>query len=123
MKSRSGKSYVHLYHDSEGRPIEIFVTPATAHEEKESAILLGRLGSLALQYGAPLNKVMAQFVKAHEEAGTMGSDVHMIVKAIGKLNEDIAAKNGTLVEDVHVGKCPECRSPLAFQEGCLKCTT
>lgn len=123
VKSRSGKSYVHLYHDSEGRPIEIFVTPATAHEEKESAILLGRLGSLALQYGAPLNKVMAQFVKAHEEAGTMGSDVHMIVKAIGKLNEDIAAKNGTLVEDVHVGKCPECRSPLAFQEGCLKCTT
>jgi ribonucleoside-diphosphate reductase alpha chain len=122
VKSRSGKSYVHLYQDSEGRPIEIFVTPATAHEEKESAILLGRLGSLALQYGAPLNKVMAQFVKAHEEAGTMGSDVHMIVKAIGKLNEEISTKNGTLLEEVHVGKCPECRSPLAFQEGCLKCT-
>ena len=122
VKSRSGKSYVHLYHDSEGRPIEIFVTPATAHEEKESAVLLGRLGSLALQYGAPLNKVMAQFVKAHEEAGTMGSDVHMIVKAIGKLNEDIAARNGTQVGDIHVGKCPECRSPVAFQEGCLKCT-
>ena len=123
VKSRSGKSYVHLYQDSAGRPIEIFVTPATAHEEKESAILLGRLGSLALQYGAPLNKVMAQFVKAHEEAGTMGSDVHMIVKAIGKLNEEISTKNGTILEEVHVGKCPECRSPLAFQEGCLKCTT
>lgn len=124
VKSHHGKAYVHLYLDDEGTPQEIFVTPATGHEEKESAILLGRLGSLALQYGAPYRDVVSQFIKAHEEAGTMGSDVHMTVKALGQLYEELSAKAGRTPEVVEALKCPECRiGRLSFQEGCQKCTT
>ena len=124
VKSHHGKAYVHLYLDEGGTPQEIFVTPATGHEEKESAILLGRLGSLALQYGAPYRDVVSQFIKAHEEAGTMGSDVHMTVKALGQLYEELSAKAGRTPEVVEALKCPECRiGRLSFQEGCQKCTT
>lgn len=124
VKSHHGKVYVHLYVDDDGIPQEIFVTPATAHEEKESAILLGRLGSLALQYGAPFREIVGQFIKAHEEAGTMGSDVHMTVKALGQLYEDLSARAGKKPDVVEALKCPECRvGRLSFQEGCQKCTT
>ena len=85
IKGKSGKSYVHLYFDEEDRPAEIFVTPAADHRERESAILFGRLGSMALQFGAPIEEVIGQFIKSHEEAGTLGSDPYSIAKAIGMI--------------------------------------
>ncbi|KGA93825.1 Ribonucleotide reductase of class II (coenzyme B12-dependent) [Leptospirillum ferriphilum] len=116
VNGRSGKSYVHLYFNEDGRPLEIFVTPSPDHRERESAILFGRLGSLALQYGAPIEKVVGQFVKAHEEAGTIGSDPYSLAKAIGQILSRF--KDG-VVNDVM--SCPSCSGRIAFIEGCLKC--
>lgn len=120
IKGKSGKSYVHLYFDEENRPAEIFVTPAADHRERESAILFGRLGSMALQFGAPIEEVIGQFIKSHEEAGTLGSDPYSIAKAIGmilsKEGGDGFAKGLTLEV-----ACPSCSGKVAFLEGCLKC--
>jgi len=116
VSGRNGKSYVHLYFDEENRPLEIFVTPAADHRERESAILFGRLGSLALQYGAPIQKIVGQFIKAHEEAGTLGSDPYSLAKSIGTL---IDGENPGTVHDVM--SCPSCNGRIAFIEGCLKC--
>ncbi len=120
IKGKSGKSYVHLYFDEENRPAEIFVTPAADHRERESAILFGRLGSMALQFGAPIEEVIGQFIKSHEEAGTLGSDPYSIAKAIGMVlsteGGDSYAK-GLALEVA----CPSCSGKVAFLEGCLKC--
>ena len=119
VSGRSGKSYVHLYFDDNKHPTEIFVTPAPGHKDRESAILFGRLGSLALQYGAPIEEVVSQFVKSHEEAGTLGSDPYAIAKAIGTILADYGAlgDSGMIVETA----CPSCGGQIAFVEGCLKC--
>lgn len=116
VSGKNGKSYVHLYFDEENRPLEIFVTPAADHRERESAILLGRLGSLALQYGAPIEKVVGQFIKAHEEAGILGSDPYSLAKAIGSL---LSREGSETLHDVM--ECPSCGGRIAFMEGCLKC--
>ncbi len=119
ISGKSGKSYVHLYFDEEKRPIEIFVTPAADHRERESAILFGRLGSLALQFGAPIEEVVGQFIKSHEEAGKLGSDPYAIAKAIGTIlsREGLTGENGMVIEVA----CPSCGGQVAFLEGCLKC--
>ena len=119
ISGKSAKSYVHLYFDEEKRPIEIFVTPAADHRERESAILFGRLGSLALQFGAPVEEVVGQFIKSHEEAGKLGSDPYAIAKAIGTIlsKEGLTGENGMVIEVA----CPSCGGQVAFLEGCLKC--
>ena len=120
IKGKSGKSYVHLYFDEENRPAEIFVTPAADHRERESAILFGRLGSMALQFGAPIEEVIGQFIKSHEEAGTLGSDPYSIAKAIGMIlskEEGSETGKGLSIEIA----CPSCTGSVAFLEGCLKC--
>jgi len=119
ITGKSGKSYVHLYFDEEKRPIEIFVTPAADHRERESAILFGRLGSLALQFGAPVEEVVGQFIKSHEEAGKLGSDPYAIAKAIGTIltREGLTGENGMVIEVA----CPSCGGQVGFLEGCLKC--
>jgi ribonucleoside-diphosphate reductase alpha chain len=120
IKGKSGKSYVHLYFDEENRPAEIFVTPAADHRERESAILFGRLGSMALQFGAPIEEVIGQFIKSHEEAGTLGSDPYSIAKAIGMVLSKEGGDgyaNGLALEVA----CPSCSGKVAFLEGCLKC--
>ena len=121
ISGKSGKSYVHLYFDEQNRPIEIFVTPAADHRERESAILFGRLGSLALQYGAPVSEVVAQFIKSHEEAGSLGSDPHSIAKAIAIIVSD-RERQSDRHSDIDVGlTCPVCGGGLAVREGCLVC--
>jgi ribonucleoside-diphosphate reductase alpha chain len=119
ITGKSGKSYVHLYFDEEKRPIEIFVTPAADHRERESAILFGRLGSLALQFGAPVEEVVGQFIKSHEEAGKLGSDPYAIAKPIGTIltREGLTGENGMVIEVA----CPSCGGQVGFLEGCLKC--
>jgi ribonucleoside-diphosphate reductase alpha chain len=119
ITGKSGKSYVHLYFDEEKRPLEIFVTPAADHRERESAILFGRLGSLALQFGAPIEEVVGQFIKSHEEAGKLGSDPYAIAKAIGTIltREGLTGENGMVIEVA----CPTCGGQVGFLEGCLKC--
>ena len=119
ISGKSGKSYVHLYFDEEKRPIEIFVTPAADHRERESAILFGRLGSLALQFGAPVEEVVGQFIKSHEEVGKLGSDPYAIAKAIGTIlsKEGLTGEHGMVIEVA----CPSCGGQVAFLEGCLKC--
>ena len=119
ISGKSGKSYVHLYFDEEKRPIEIFVTPAADHRERESAILFGRLGALALQFGAPVEEVVGQFIKSHEEAGKLGSDPYAIAKAIGTIlsKEGLTGEHGMVIEVA----CPSCGGQVAFLEGCLKC--
>ncbi len=119
ISGKYGKSYVHLYFDEEKRPMEIFVTPAADHGERESAILFGRLGSLALQYGAPIEEIVEQFIKSHEEAGRLGSDPYAIAKAIGTIisREGLVGDEGLKIEVA----CPSCGGQVAFIEGCLKC--
>ena len=120
IKGKSGKSYVHLYFDEEDRPAEIFVTPAADHRERESAILFGRLGSMALQFGAPIEEVIGQFIKSHEEAGTLGSDPYSIAKAIGMILSNEGGSGGEKGLSIEVA-CPSCTGKVAFMEGCLKC--
>ncbi len=120
IKGKSGKSYVHLYFDEEDRPAEIFVTPAADHRERESAILFGRLGSMALQFGAPIEEVIGQFIKSHEEAGTLGSDPYSIAKAIGMILSREGGSGSGKGLSIEVA-CPSCTGKVAFLEGCLKC--
>ena len=127
VKGKNGKFYVHIYTaPQDGRPLELFVTPAFDHAEKETILLFGRLGSLALQHGASWRSVLAQFLKTHESAeGPLGSDASLISKALDKLAKRAIAeaKGNHNEEDVKISRCPQCKKGrMAFQEGCLKCT-
>ncbi len=93
---------------------------------------IARMASVAMQYGAPSQKIISQLggIRCHVTA--MHRSKHTegrprIVQSCGDaisvaLSEHIAEQDNTQAEfndaSEHVGACPECGGQLSFQEGC-----
>lgn len=98
---------------------------------------IARMASIAMQYGAPPEKISKQLCGIRCHLTAMYKSKHTgnrprIVTSCGDaisiaLNEHIADMNNSSVDVVeqnlenHVGACPECGAAMAFEEGCSKC--
>lgn len=96
---------------------------------------IARMASIAMQYGAPPEKVAAQLggIRCHvtamhrsEHTGNRPRIVTSCADAVSvALSEHLAELEDSTAElketNKHVGACPNCGAPVAFEENCMKC--
>lgn len=116
-----GNLYV-TCNEMDGVPFEVFATLGKGGKEVSAATeALGRLISLALRHGVPLEEVVGQLKGIAGEQPVFDEDgsIKSLPDAIGKALERLVGKTVT----VHgASLCPECGAVLLHEEGCLKCT-
>lgn len=116
-----GNLYV-TCNEMDGIPFEVFATLGKGGKEVSAATeALGRLISLALRHGVPLEEVVGQLKGIAGEQPVFDEDgsIKSLPDAIGKALERLGGKTVT----VHgASLCPECGAVLLHEEGCLKCT-
>jgi ribonucleoside-diphosphate reductase alpha chain len=150
MNSPLGDLYVTINEDERGRPFEVFCTLGKAGgAAMADAEAMGRLMSLALRSGIPIQQVKDQVrgISCDRAVGLGPSKVLSVPDAVGQAIEryleekagiqetlplTIGAPQGQAqpqaasasggVETFDMGTCPECGTGhLAFEEGCKKC--
>ncbi|RME22242.1 MAG: TSCPD domain-containing protein, partial [Deltaproteobacteria bacterium] len=128
-----GDLYVTINEDEDGQPFEVFCTVGkaggAANADSEA---IGRLISLALRHGLPLEEVRDQLrgISCDRTVGYGPNKVLSAPDGIAQaLDTYLAMREGethesaTLEPDV-LATCPDCGSShLAFEEGCMKCHT
>jgi len=108
VKTNEGNVYVIITHRGE-TPLEVFINSPVESKYAEVYEALARIFSTALRYKIPLNSLIEQLEKANQKFGSIISPVYALIKAFRMLG-----MNGH-------EKCPDCKSQLIAEEGCLKC--
>ena len=104
----------------DGLPAEVFIVSGKAGDEANAdSEALGRMVSIALQYGVPAEIVIKTLrginggMYGNYQGRMVASKADLLAVAL----ETAGAEN---VLNKNVG-CPDCGAPLRFEEGCQKC--
>jgi ribonucleoside-diphosphate reductase alpha chain len=104
----------------DGLPVEVFITSGKAGDEANAdSEALGRVVSIALQYGVPAEALVKTLrginggMYGSYEGRLVASRADLIAVAL----ETAGAENVLLKGQ----GCPDCGAPLRFEEGCRKC--
>lgn len=104
-------------------PTEVFIISGKAGDEANAdAEALGRLTSIALQYGVPAEAIISTLKGIN--GGVYGSYQNRMVASKADLIAIALETSSSKVmpeKKVHKSGCPDCGSPLRFEEGCQKC--
>lgn len=116
--------YVHL-NFIDGKPLETFITMGKSGSESKAFVeAIGRLISLALKYGAPVDKVIEQLVNICGQQAIWCDDgvILSVPDAIGKGLKMIMESTGYKLDSIkEVDMCPSCGGVLVRAEGCKVC--
>jgi len=150
MNSPLGDLYVTINEDEQGRPFEVFCTLGKAGgAAMADAEAMGRLMSLALRSGIPIQQVKDQVrgISCDRAVGLGPNKVLSVPDAVGQAIERYLEEKAGIQEalpltlgapkgqtqpaaaSIHggaetfdMGTCPECGTGhMAFEEGCKKC--
>ncbi len=148
IRTGHGNMYITINFDDEGKPFEVFTTLGKAGGCDSAQLeAISRLVSLALRSGIEPHQVVEQLrgitcCPAWDSGVLIGSSPDAVALALDrtltgkgaqeassravlqlKLTSDMKGAplqaNGTYPRS----RCPDCNTPLAFQEGCLLCTS
>ena len=104
----------------DGLPVEVFITSGKAGDEANAdSEALGRIVSIALQYGVPAEAIVKTLrgINGSMFGTYQGRMVASRADLIAVALETAGVENVLLR-----GKaCPDCSAPLRFEEGCMKC--
>lgn len=104
----------------DGLPVEVFITSGKAGDEANAdSEALGRIVSIALQYGVPAEAIVKTLrgINGSMFGTYQGRMVASRADLIAVALETAGVENVLLR-----GKaCPDCTAPLRFEEGCMKC--
>lgn len=123
-----GKLYITINKDQEGNPVEIFVTTGKSGGCTANAEESGRLASLALRHGVPVEQVI-KTIKGIRCGACLNAKGSKIKQIDGYSCGDVLAK--TLMQELTnktqdiaaATACPECGSTelLSYEGGCKVC--
>ncbi len=101
-------------------PIEVFIGSGKSGEEANAdSEALGRMVSIALQYGVPAEAIVKTLRGIN--GGMYGSYQGRMVASKADLIA-VALETAGVQNPLQKGKpCPDCNAPLRFEEGCQKC--
>ncbi|MDF1522207.1 MAG: LAGLIDADG family homing endonuclease, partial [Trueperaceae bacterium] len=104
----------------DGLPVEVFITSGKAGDEANAdSEALGRVVSIALQYGVPAEALVKTLRGIN--GGMYGSYEGRLVASRADLIA-VALETAGAENVLNRGKaCPDCGAPLRFEEGCMKC--
>ncbi|MDZ7800128.1 MAG: ribonucleotide reductase N-terminal alpha domain-containing protein [Trueperaceae bacterium] len=104
----------------DGLPSEVFILSGKAGDEANAdSEALGRVVSIALQYGVPAEAVVKTLRGIN--GGMYGSYQGRMVASKADLIAIALETAGTANPLQKDRGCPECGMPLRFEEGCMKC--
>ncbi len=106
----------------DGLPVEVFITSGKAGDEANAdSEALGRVVSIALQYGVPAEALVKTLRGIN--GGMYGSYEGRLVASRADLIA-VALETAGVENLLQRGKgCPDCGAPLRFEEGCMKCAS
>jgi ribonucleoside-diphosphate reductase alpha chain len=125
-KTGQPRNFFVTINESDGEVREVFITSGKAGDEANAdAEALGRLISIALQYGVPAPAIIKTLRGIN--GGLYGSYQNRIITSKADLIAVALATAGDSDQDQpHHGNgattCPDCGAPLVFEEGCAKCS-
>jgi ribonucleoside-diphosphate reductase alpha chain len=104
----------------DGLPVEVFITSGKAGDEANAdSEALGRVVSIALQYGVPAEALVKTLRGIN--GGMYGSYEGRLVASRADLIA-VALETAGVENVLLKGQgCPDCGAPLRFEEGCRKC--
>jgi ribonucleoside-diphosphate reductase alpha chain len=104
----------------DGLPVEVFITSGKAGDEANAdSEALGRVVSIALQYGVPAEALVKTLRGIN--GGMYGSYEGRLVASRADLIA-VALETAGTENLLQKGQgCPDCGAPLRFEEGCRKC--
>ena len=120
LKTAFGNLYLTL-NELDGKPFEVFATLGKSGKDTMADTeAIGRLISLALRSGIPMEEVINQLkgIGGSQPTYSHGEIVLSIPDAIAKGLERLLKSK---VEQVEVELCPKCGSVLQHMEGCVTC--
>ena len=153
IRTGHGNMYVTINFDEAGKPFEVFTTLGKAGGCDSAQLeAISRLVSLALRSGVDIKEVVDQIrgitcCPAWDNGVLVGSGPDAVALAMQRRlvieprqqqelgSSEVAGVQGKLfasVKDRAVwdingyqprSRCPDCNTPLAYQEGCLLCTS
>ena len=146
IRTGHGNMYITINFDAEGRPFEVFTTLGKAGGCDSAQLeAISRLVSLALRSGVDIKEVISQLrgitccpawdngvlVRSGPDAVSLALERHTtgeprqqdITGAQLKLFASVKDRATWEINgDQPRSRCPDCNTPLAYQEGCLLCT-
>jgi ribonucleoside-diphosphate reductase alpha chain len=129
MATGYGNLYVTVT-EYDGKPFEVFATIGKSGRSTTAKTeAIGRLVSLALRSGVPVENIVSQLKGIGGEHPVFQKDglVLSIPDAIGRVLEkrylkDSKSKGHLKYENSLLGEtCPECGQTISFEEGCMTC--
>ncbi len=152
IRTGHGNMYITINFDDAGGPFEVFTTLGKAGGCDSAQLeAISRLVSLALRSGIDFQEIIRQIrgitccpawdngilVRSAPDAVALALERHAVTEAdqaedIGspkvaaaqlKLISSGGARHGTGNGYHPRSRCPDCNTPLAYQEGCLLCTS
>ena len=146
VRTGHGNMYITLNFDGEGKPFEVFSTLGKAGGCDSAQLeAISRLVSLALRSGVDIKEVVAQIrgitccpawdngvlVRSAPDAVALALERHTSAgasqpQAAAAQLKLFAKSERRVAWDINGyqprSRCPDCNTPLAYQEGCLLCT-
>ena len=120
LPSGEQRGFYVILNKQDGLPSEVFILSGKAGDEANAdSEALGRVVSIALQYGVPAEALVKTLRGIN--GGMYGSYQGRMVAS--KADLIAVALETAGVENVlnHGQGCPDCGAPLRFEEGCRKC--
>jgi ribonucleoside-diphosphate reductase alpha chain len=103
-------------------PVEVFITSGKAGDEANAdSEALGRVVSIALQYGVPAQALVRTLRGIN--GGMYGSYQGRLVASRADLIAVALETAGAIDSTAKAEGCPDCGAPLRYEEGCKKCAT
>jgi ribonucleoside-diphosphate reductase alpha chain len=130
------KVYVQVFTNDEGEIVELWTPPykSESSEYKSAHDIVGRLASMALKYGAPIDELIRVFEGHYDESagivrkhGYVDSKWQLVADSLKaeSLRDALVLSEPMLSATINTHKghdCPDCAGTnLIREEGCLKC--
>ena len=120
LPSGETRGFYVIVNKQDGLPSEVFILSGKAGDEANAdSEALGRVVSIALQYGVPAEALVKTLRGIN--GGMYGSYQGRMVASKADLIA-VALETAGVDNVLNHGKgCPDCGAPLRFEEGCMKC--
>gem|GEM_PF-10355 len=120
LPSGESRGFYVILNKQDGLPSEVFILSGKAGDEANAdSEALGRVVSIALQYGVPAEALVKTLRGIN--GGMYGSYQGRMVASKADLIA-VALETAGVDNVLNHGKgCPDCGAPLRFEEGCMKC--
>ncbi len=120
MSSGERRSFYITINKQDDLPTEVFIQSGKGGEEiMADSEALGRLASIALQYGVPAEAIVKTLRGIN--GGMYGTYQGRVVASKADLIA-VALESAGVENELNKGlACPDCGAPLRFEEGCRKC--